>query len=260
MAAFVAEQPGRALALARGALERAVAVNDWINAADDRPVPSRVAATPRARDPARRIAALPEPPALPETPLAGALARRRSAYAFSPAPFDLPTLSSLLRHAVGIGRRVGANGRRDHPLGVAPSAGGLESVAVYVSAANVDALPAGHYAFERDAHTLVELAACDARAGLRRMYGQREFADRCAVSLALVARLEVCLAKYSLRHYRTVHVDVGIVAQNLYLVATALGLSACAVAGFRDDAVADVLGIERHELPVLLFAVGHAPS
>ena len=38
--------------------------------------------------------------------------------------------------------------------------------------------------------------------------------------------------------------DVGHVSQNLYLVATAMGLQVCATAGFIDDAVDAALGLD----------------
>lgn len=49
--------------------------------------------------------------------------------------------------------------------------------------------------------------------------------------------------------------------QCLYLVATALGLNVCAIAGFRDDELNDLLGIDGHrEFATLVFAVGADPS
>jgi nitroreductase len=52
-------------------------------------------------------------------------------------------------------------------------------------------------------------------------------------------------------------VDTGIAAQNLYLVATALGLACCAVSGYRDDPLAALLGLGAVEIPTILFPVGH---
>jgi nitroreductase len=55
-------------------------------------------------------------------------------------------------------------------------------------------------------------------------------------------------------------VDTGIAVQNLYLVATALGLWCCAVAGYCDATARQLLQTEDRELPTLLFAVAHAPE
>jgi SagB-type dehydrogenase family enzyme len=79
------------------------------------------------------------------------------------------------------------------------------------------------------------------------------------VTLALVARLDTTLGRYPVRHYRTLHVDTGIAAENLYLVATALGLACCAVSGFHDTALTELLRLPSGRFPVLLFPVGHVP-
>ena len=49
-------------------------------------------------------------------------------------------------------------------------------------------------------------------------------------------------------------------AQNLLLVATALGLSACPIAGFHDDALAGSLQLDlQHEPPLYVIALGWPP-
>ncbi len=63
--------------------------------------------------------------------------------------------------------------------------------------------------------------------------------------------------KYGARAFRYMCMDVGFAGENLYLVAEALGLGACAVAGFIDDALERLLGIDSHdEIPMLLLTVG----
>lgn len=50
-------------------------------------------------------------------------------------------------------------------------------------------------------------------------------------------------------------VDIGYLGQNIYLVAEALG--ACAIAGFVDDALEQLLGVDgKNEMILLLTAVG----
>ncbi len=91
---------------------------------------------------------------------------------------------------------------------------------------------------------------------LAELYAQSEFAALPAASLALTARLDVALAKYPPRHYRTVHVDAGIGVQNLYLTATAMGMACCAVSGFSDPAAESVLGLDAAAIVTMLVAVG----
>jgi SagB-type dehydrogenase family enzyme len=64
--------------------------------------------------------------------------------------------------------------------------------------------------------------------------------------------------KYRARGYRFVHADAGVLAQNLYLVGTALKLSTCAVAAYYDDLLNRLVGVDgRDEFTILLFAVGN---
>jgi SagB-type dehydrogenase family enzyme len=179
--------------------------------------------------------------------LADALASRRSAYKYGPMSSE--DLGSLLRWAAGPQRTV-----RGHQFTMAPSAGGLRSLDVYVITREVTDVPQGVHRYSEGAlSTLLEGNPTQA---LRSVLLQPEFADRAAAVLAIVARLDTTLTKYPIRHYRTLHVDAGILTQNLYLVATALGLACCAVAGFHDAATTELLGLDRMAFPALLFTVG----
>ena len=69
------------------------------------------------------------------------------------------------------------------------------------------------------------------------------------------------MRKYGERGYRVLLLDAGHVAQNILLVATALGIGACTVAGFHDDALAHELGVDAQEEPVLYtLTLGHPSS
>ena len=63
--------------------------------------------------------------------------------------------------------------------------------------------------------------------------------------------------KYGERAYRYMCMDTGFLAENLYLAAEAMGLGACAIAGFIDDAVEKLLGVDgKSEVVLLLATVG----
>lgn len=200
---------------------------------------------------------LPGPAAGPPTPLSVALRARRSRYDFADAPVTADDLGTLLGLALGVGRRVRVPGEGDRDLGLAPSAGGLPSLDAYVVLRHgvCDAVP-GVHRYGRTDHTLVPVRPGDPLPGLRRMYLQPEFAARPAVSVVLAARLDRTLPRYGLRHYTTLHVDAGVAVQNLYLVASALGLAGCAVSGIRSRAASALLALPDHSLPLIAFAVG----
>lgn len=251
---FLREPAGRRLAAARSTRDRAAALHDWLNKDSSR---NNATTTPPIGGLTRSTGtvSLPQTNPVDDLGVTAALRRRRSGYNFDGRPMAVDKLATLLRHSVGISRRVEAYERRDHPLSLAPSAGGLNSIRVRVASRRVHTLAAGIYSYDMCAHTLVRELSGDPERALKDLYWQPEFARRASVTLILTAKLTPGLDKYSLRHYRTLHIDTGIVAQNIYLVATTLGLSCCAVAGFDDALVAGLLELD-DELPTLLFAVG----
>jgi SagB-type dehydrogenase family enzyme len=232
-----------------GPVERARAVHSALNGTP----PART----RPEPPEGRRVELP-PAEQPDADLVDVLRRRRSAYSFAPRPLRLDALGALLGLAVGVQRFVSAYGADRHPLGMAPSAGGLPCLRAYAVVRSAENVEPGVYRYDAAAHELVERVPGDPGSALAEAYLQPEFAERAPVTLALTARLDVAFGKYPLRHYRTLHVDAGIAAQNLYLVATALGLSCCAVAGYDDEALAALLRLPDAEIPTLLFPTGHA--
>lgn len=202
---------------------------------------------------------LPPPATALDTRLTDALWRRRSSYSFDRRPLDLTDLSTLLRLAAGPQRQVRLPDGAEHVVGMAPSAGGLPSIDLYAVVRAGHLVPAGVHRYDPTAQDLQTVRTGDPDRALRSALVQSEFADRAPVVLALAARLDATLGKYPVRHYRTLHVDAGIVAQNLYLTATALDLACCAVAGFHDRALNEVLRLPGHALGLLLFPVGHRP-
>ena len=188
--------------------------------------------------------------------LTDCLWQRRSVYDYDPAPMASVHLGSLLRFAVGQGPSRGGEGAAGPRLGLAPSAGGLRSLDAYVVAWRVDGVTAGVHRYDREGHGLVPVRDGDVKPDLADALLQPEFADRPAACVVLVGRLDRTVGKYSARHYTTLHVDAGIAVQNLYLVATALGLGGCAILGFRSGRLEALLRLPRTALPLIAFAVG----
>ena len=255
---FLASPDGLRLAGATTALDRAAALNNWLNThsvPDKRDLRNAASTVALADEPDILLSSLTQPLGMT---LVDALHVRRSGYEYSDQPLSLGALGSLLRHAVGFGRRVAAYGRTDYPLSVAPSGGGLNSVVTHLAVRHVERVPSGIYRYEPVSHALVTIAPGNPTEALREVYLQSDFATA-PVSILLAGRLRRVLAKYPLRHYRVLHIDAGIAIQNLYLTSTAIGLSCCAVTGYRDQAVKELLRLDEGEIPTVLFAVGHSP-
>ncbi|WP_181783559.1 SagB family peptide dehydrogenase [Pseudonocardia pini] len=199
--------------------------------------------------------ALPPPVDTLDARLTDVLHARRAHYRFAERPLDPGVLSTLLRLAAGGQRTVTLPDGRLHRMRMNPSAGGLRSITVHVVAGPGRLVPAGVHRHVDGA--LVVVRAGDPLPALRAALVQPEFADRAAVTLVLVGDLAATMPRYPARHYRTLHVDAGILAQNLWLVATALDLACCAVSGFQDEPLAALLALPATSIPILALPLGH---
>ncbi len=254
VAVFLRKAPGRRLALADSPLDRAFAVHDWLNAHGLPPVAEPESA-PSERG-TGTIRQLPAPSSLPSTTLQAALELRRSHYRHTRHPITLTELGNLLHHSLRIFHRERQGAGTPLPLSHAPSGGGLNPIGIHIAAQHVEDLDAGIYSYHRARHELKAVEIADPAPALRRAYGQAEFVDTAPITLLITAKLQESVARYGPRHYRTLHVDTGVVIQNLYLVATVLNLGGCAVSGFRDVSAKKLLGSGSGDIVTALFPVG----
>ena len=177
-----------------------------------------------------------------------ALHQRRSVRTFAAAPLDLQVVSQILWAAQGV---TNAEGYR-----TAPSAGALYPLVVYVVAGNVAGLAPGAYRYQPQEHALVLVRSGDLRGRLAAAaLEQASIRDAPAV-LVIAADDRRTAQKYGDRARRYVDIEVGLVAQNVYLQATACGLGTVLVGAFEDPKVAEVLGLPASQLPLGLMPLG----
>jgi SagB-type dehydrogenase family enzyme len=143
------------------------------------------------------------------------------------------------------------------PVRMAPSAGSLQPVNLYVAATRVTGLEPGVHYYDPARHALNRVRATDPRPALAAGCMQ-DFVATSPATLILTCSLDRVLWHYGSRAYRSVHLDAGVQAHNLMLVATALGLASCAIFGDYDDHIDHLTGIDgRNEITALLLAIGH---
>jgi SagB-type dehydrogenase family enzyme len=186
------------------------------------------------------------------------LTRRRSNRTFDQrAVMPLAELSTLLKLSYGVRRYRFAYEDQQFPLRMAPSAGGLQSTELYLVLNQVEGLNKGLYYFDANNDELALLEQGYFRRKVVEACSYQEWITNAAVVLFLTSDLEKLFWKYGHRAYRMVHVDAGIVAENLHLVATALGTASCMISGFIDKKINLMLNIDaQKEFTVLLIAVG----
>ncbi len=178
-------------------------------------------------------------------PLARVLAARRSCRQLAGRALSEAEIGSLAWAALGVTSREGGR--------AAPSAGALYPVTLTV----VEELATWRYL--PSAHALAPVRAGDARPRLAAAALGQECVASAAMVVGITARPAVLEARYGGRAERYCALEAGHVAQNVLLMATALGLAAVPVAAFDDDAVLAVLELGREHLPLYLVPVG-APA
>ncbi|HUV03069.1 MAG TPA: SagB/ThcOx family dehydrogenase [Desulfobacteria bacterium] len=168
-----------------------------------------------------------------------AIARRESRRAFKRAKLTKKHLSQLLWAA-----------------GKAPSAGATYPLDLYVvmGADCVEDVDAGVYHSAKGYLTLIR--AGDIRGGLAVACIQQMFIAEAPVSFVIAAEYERTTRVYGERGVRYVLMEVGHVAQNIYLQCETLGLATVAIGAFDDGEVARVANLPRKHEPLYVMPVG----
>jgi SagB-type dehydrogenase family enzyme len=189
-----------------------------------------------------------------DEPLGAVLARRRSVREYALGPLPLATLGRLLHASYGLkgdGEGVESTCER-----AAPSAGGRYPLEIYVATQSVEGLEDGIHHYDVRAHEL-ELrrpgAAQPKLVDLALAQGMVRDSNVVAIITAIPDRT---MWKYGQRGYRYVWLDAGHLGQNLYLVATALGLGPVGIGGFFDGELNELLDLPAGEQAFYLVAVG----
>jgi SagB-type dehydrogenase family enzyme len=180
--------------------------------------------------------------------LASLLEQRHSVREFSDRSLELAEVAQVLWAAMGLNR---PDGRR-----TVPSAGALFPLDVYVVAGDVRGLAPGVYRYVPHEHALEPTAAGDRRTPLVRAALRQEWAARAPAIVVVTAEYERTTVKYGDRGVRYAHMEVGGVAQNVYLQCAALNLGTTFVGAFDDEKVGAVLELPAAHRPLALLPVG----
>jgi SagB-type dehydrogenase family enzyme len=206
--------------------------------------------------PGAPVVPLPEPGLEESVPTAKAIAARRSTRDYAPVAMSSDELSRLLFLTSGISADRYGNARR-----TAPSSGALYPIEVYAVVHRVDGIDPGvyHYAFRE--HALELIRTGDYRAQVVEQAIAQEFLGECGVVLFLTMILQRMRPKYQDRSYRYGLLEAGHLGENAYLAATSMGLGACGVGAFMDDAINDMLEVDGvEEAAVYMMAAGRVPT
>lgn len=192
-----------------------------------------------------------------DAPIGDVLRKRRSQRDFQRTPIDLTTLATLLESGYGLVRYTGAYGVARFPFRRAPSSGGLQSIEVYAVINDVPDIAPGVYHYQPDRRGLTLVDPGLMRRRVVRACLNQDWIGESGVVLFLTCDLRKLIWKYGRRCYRMSHVDAGVIAQQFHLIATALGLGSCMIAGFIEEAAHKLLDIDgKLEFAALAICLG----
>jgi SagB-type dehydrogenase family enzyme len=169
------------------------------------------------------------------------LESRRSVREYGPEPVELGRLGQLLGWSYGVMNRDDEGVASGRP---APSAGALYPIEIYVCARNVSGLEDRAYHYDPGGHVLEALRMSASTSIVARASLYPEITTTASFMVIMTAVLQRTCAKYGERGYRFALLDCGHVAQNLQLVASAIGLGSVGLGGFIDDELNELLEVD----------------
>lgn len=192
----------------------------------------------------------------PESPLLGVMAKRRTIRNTRPTAITRQALSDCLFAGLGITGFV-AGSAELLPLKMTPSGGARNPYEAYVCVRNVVGLDQGMYHYLAVSNELEKVADWQSTSQAALVGGQ-DWAETKSATILLVAKLERTMWKYSDDNgYKVVLIEAGHIAQNIALMATAHGLTACPTAALANDLIKSKLGLsELTHAPVYAICLG----
>jgi len=200
---------------------------------------------------------LPLPKKVTSMSVEEAILVRRSVRSFKSEPISLEHLSMILWAAYGItdvhrGFRASPSAGATYPLEVYAVVG--EKSVMKSDGSYVDA---GVYKYVSELHALRLVRRGDHRDALAKAALGQQWVRQAPVDIVVTAVFERTTTFYGERgRVRYVPIDVGHLGQNIYLMATALGLGTVAVGAFIDEKVAGIVVEGRGEVPVYIMPIG----
>lgn len=137
-----------------------------------------------------------------------------------------------------------------------PSAGARYPSEVYLVLNRVEGLKKGLYHYHVRTNSLEYLWEVDLKQ-LKSCFPGQSFVVSSRAVIVITAVISRLTSKYSERSYRYALLESGHLCQNFYLIGEAINVGICALGGFRDEAIRDLLDIKivSNEIPLYCVAV-----
>ncbi len=191
-------------------------------------------------------------PSSQEMTVRQAMALRRTVRSFSPRMLREEQLMGLLWAAQGVTDTI-------RGLRAVPSAGALYPLEVFafVGKGSVPGREGGIYRYRPEQTGLQRVGEGDRREDLARASLNQMWVAQAPVSLLISSVYGRTIKKYGERGVRYADIEAGCAAQNVFLMAEALGLAAGIVGAFDDDRVMALAGKDLDARPLLVMPIGY---
>ncbi len=191
-------------------------------------------------------------PDLSEVSLKEALINRHSERIFSKIKLSLQSISTILYYSSGI-RKPSPEWRANRFY---PSGGSRYPLETYVVGLHSE-LEHSTYHYYIKSHTLENLGSFK-KNKLEKLFHQNWVLNAGLLLIIITGVFKRMTDKYGDRGYRHILCETGHMAQNIYLTCSALNLSCCAVGGYIDSGIEDLLDIKSIDESVLyVLAIGN---
>ncbi|MFA6535706.1 MAG: SagB/ThcOx family dehydrogenase [Candidatus Babeliales bacterium] len=177
-----------------------------------------------------------------------AIKSRRSIRSYKQDPLTLEQVGQILWAAQGI--------TSDDGFRSAPSAGATYPLEIYLVVGKVTGLTSGIYKYLNKDHVIIKINDGDKRAELSDAALSQEWIKEAPIEIIICGIYERTSKKYAANATKFVHMEVGCVAQNVYLQATALGLGTTFVGAGEEEKIASVLHLDKNEHALCILPVG----
>jgi SagB-type dehydrogenase family enzyme len=194
-----------------------------------------------------------------EASLSKTIQARRSCRKFDTTEIDLGDLATILHLAYGESQKEAEPGN-PWPFRMVPSGGALYPLELFVFVRQVQGLPPGLYHYHAISHTLRRIVDRDLTSELAQCFVQfQEETPRTASAIiAFASMFQRSTFKYGARGVRFSLIEAGHVAQNMNLVATALGLATLDIGGYFDDKIDNLIGLDGvTQSTIYMVAIGN---
>ena len=127
---------------------------------------------------------------------------------------------------------------------------------LYIIANSVEGIQSGLYYYDFINNEICMMDYGNLRGIIGDINYQNEFTQYSNFVAIMVADLSRVIPKYYKRAYRMAHVDTGIAASYMQLVAEAQGISSCVVAGYLEHKLEDLLELTENDYPIVMMCFG----